>query len=296
MTATPLVSIVTPCYNSARFLEETINSVLRQDYPHIEYIIMDGGSTDETRLILQKYEGRIRFYSEPDSGAAEAINRGFQQSNGSIFAYLNADDTYVEGAVSTATCSLLSQRSAAMVYGDALWVDEQGRSLGRYPTRSFDLSLLERECFICQPATFIRREAFRSAGMMNPKLHFGFDYDLWIRLSRSFEIRKIDSILATSRMHRGNKTLSRRRAGLAETLQILKSHYGYVPFGPVHAYASHLIDARDQFFDPSPPTLPKYLLSLPVGLRHNIRQPWRYMKEWGSVMSIQALARRLFSR
>ena len=296
VTVAPLVSIVTPCYNSARFLDETINSVLRQDYQHIEYIVMDGGSTDETPLILKKYEGRIRIYSEPDSGTADAINRGFQKSHGSIFAYLNADDTYVEGAVSTAVCSLLSQPSAAVVYGDAMWVDENGHSLGLYPAQPYNPSLLERECFICQPAAFIRQEAFRCAGMMNSKLHFGFDYDLWIRMSRAFEIRKIDSTLATSRMHGGNKTLSRRRAGLAETLHILKAHYGYVPFGPVHAYASHLIDGRDQFFDPSPPTLPKYLLSLPIGLVHNFRQPWRYVKEWGSVMSIRALARRITGR
>src|ERR1700682_2082891 len=96
----PLVTIVTPSYNQGRFIRATIESVLSQDYPRIEYIVMDGGSTDQTLAILREYDGRWQFWSEPDSGAADAINRGFQRTQGSILAFLHADDTYLPGAVS----------------------------------------------------------------------------------------------------------------------------------------------------------------------------------------------------
>src|SRR6201987_4508247 len=110
-----------------RYLEETIQSVLSQDYPNIEYIVMDAGSTDETLAILEKYRGRLEFHSAPDLGTADAINKGFARSHGSVFAYLNADDIYLQGAISNAMRRLSSEPDAGVVYGDANWVDEQGR-------------------------------------------------------------------------------------------------------------------------------------------------------------------------
>ena len=113
----PLVSIVTPCYNMARYVEETVQSVLDQDYPNIEYIIQDAGSTDGTVEILKKYEEKARVYSEPDNGTADAVNRGFQRSRGSVLAFLNADDYYFPGAVSRAVRTLVAHPEVAMVYG-----------------------------------------------------------------------------------------------------------------------------------------------------------------------------------
>src|SRR5579859_651809 len=112
-----------------RFLEATIQSVLSQDYPNIEYIVMDAGSTDETLAILERYKDRLQFHSGTDAGTADAINKGFARSHGSIFAYLNADDIYLPGAISTALRALASEPKAGVVYGDANWVDEQGRVL-----------------------------------------------------------------------------------------------------------------------------------------------------------------------
>src|SRR5580658_8697248 len=172
----PLVSIVTPCLNSARFIEATIESVLAQDYPRIEYIVMDGGSTDGTLDILKRYgpqrdplnagsQGEpFTWISEKDHGAADAINRGFAQSHGEIFAYLNADDLYLPGAVTAAVRSFEANPGADVVYGGGNWIDEDGRTVGPYPVRDFDRSLLARECFICQPSSFIRRAAFENAG------------------------------------------------------------------------------------------------------------------------------------
>lgn len=275
-----------------RFLEETIQSVLSQDYPNIEYIVMDAGSTDETLAILEKYKDRLVFHSGPDRGTADAINKGFARSHGSLFAYLNADDIYLPGAISTAVHVLAAEPDSGVVYGDANWVDEQGQLLAPYPVRSYDAALFAQECFISQPAAFIRREAFELAGRMDPTLQYAYDYDLWIRISRLYPMRKIDAVLATSRMHKENKTVGQRRRVLRETLQLLLAHYGYVPFQPAHGYASYLVDQRDQFFEPLRPSILKYVLSLFVGLRYNPIHPFRFMREWASVISLEGLARR----
>src|SRR5437899_1906048 len=130
MEQEPLVSIVTPSFNTARFIERTIESVLSQDYPRIEYIVMDGGSTDGTLDILQRYRGRLQYVSAPDGGAVDAINRGFARSGGSILAWLNADDEYLPGAVRQGVRALAEHPGAAVVYGDGAWVDEEGREIG----------------------------------------------------------------------------------------------------------------------------------------------------------------------
>ncbi len=275
-----------------RFLRETIESVLSQDYPNIEYIVMDGGSQDETLEILASYGGRLEYHSGPDRGTADAINQGFERSRGAVFAYLNADDTYLPGAVSTAIRAMMAEPAAGVVYGNAYWVDEGGSVLAPYPTREYEPRSLAQECFICQPAAFVRREAFELAGRMDPNLQFAFDYDLWIRLSRIYPMRKIDAVLATSRMHKENKTVGQRREVLEETLRVLRSHFGYVPFQPIHAYTCYLVDRRDQFFEPPRPSVSKYLLSLFVGLRYNLIRPFRFMREWAAVMSFGGLVRR----
>jgi glycosyltransferase involved in cell wall biosynthesis len=292
MQELPLVSIVTPCYNSGRFLEQTIESVLSQDYPRIEYLIVDGGSSDDTLEIVRRHGDRVQFHSEPDQGTADAINKGFRLSKGHIFAYLNADDTYLPGAVSTIVREFMEHEEIGVVYGDGYWISAEGQIISSYPTIPFDAKMLSQECFICQPAAFMRRGAFERAGMMNPELQCAYDYDLWIRMARLYPMRKIDAFLASSRMHRKNKTIGRRKQVLRENLALLKRHYGYVPFGPIHAYSSYLMDKKDQFFEASQPSIAKYILTLFVGLRYNHRRPFRFAREWASVMSMGGLQRR----
>ena len=274
-----------------RFLEQTIQSILSQDYPNIEYIVMDGGSSDETLAILKQYEGRLQYQSRPDAGAADAINQGFARSHGEIFAYLNADDTYRPGAIRTAVRHLVSDPGVGVVYGEATWIGEAGEELRPYGAKVFDSRLLREECFISQPAAFMRREAFDLSGRLDPNLHFAFDYDLWIRIARVYEMRKIDATLANSRMHMQNKTIGQRKAMLRETLQVLRRHYGYVPFRQIHTYTSYLVDRRDQFFEPLRPSLIKYVLSCPVGMVYNIRRPFHFLREWARVMSFAGLVR-----
>ena len=276
----PLVSIVTPSLHSAEFLEETIGSVLAQDYPHIEYLVMDGGSTDGTLAILERYRDRLQFVSAPDRGAADAINRGFERARGDILAWLGADDLYLPGAVAAAVAGLLAEPAAA-VYGEGYWIDEGGKRLGRYPTVTpYTPAMFSRECSICQPACFMRREAARAVGFLDASLESAFDYDLWIRLSRLYPFRAIPVYLACSRMHRRNKSLGQKRRMFEESIQLLRRHYGYVPVPWVYGYVSFLRDRGDQFFTPLRPSPAAYLRSLAVGSRYNARHLLRYWKEW----------------
>ena len=130
-TPSPLVTIVTPVYNSVRFLRQTIESVLSQDYPAIEYIVADGGSTDGSIGLLDRYRGRLRYFSEKDDGPSDALHRGFLQARGEIFGWLNADDTYLPGAVRTAVAYLAANPDFEVAYGEGYWIDEDGKVISR---------------------------------------------------------------------------------------------------------------------------------------------------------------------
>jgi len=281
---TPVVSVITPCLNAARFLEDTIQSVLEQDYPEIEYLVIDGGSTDGTLEILRSHGGRLTYFSSSDFGAADAINKGFRKARGDVVAWLNADDTYLPGAVSKAVKALEDNSEAAAVYGEGYWTRSGGEILGRYPTTPCALPGLARECCICQPTCFVRREAVQAVGFLNPSLRTSFDYDLWIRLAKRYRFVHIPEYLATSRMHPENKTLGQRRTVFTESISVLMQHFGYVPVSWIYGYLSFLSDRRDQFFEPLRNSILVYLLALPVGLGYNYAHPAKYIAEWMSAV------------
>jgi glycosyltransferase involved in cell wall biosynthesis len=270
--------------------------VLGQDYPRIEYLVMDGGSTDDTAGILKRYEGRLTWVSEKDQGTADAINKGFERTSGEIFTYVNADDLLLPGAVSAAVRALQSFPEAAGVYGNAWWIDESGTQLAAYPVKDFNPRLFEAECFICQPASFVRREAFQNLGGLDPGLTLTFDYEFWMRFSRLYSLQRIEEPLACSRMHASNKSLGHKKEVFEETFTILRRQYGYIPFSWVYSYLCFLADGRDQFFEPIRPSLPRYAQSLPRGLVLNRGAMGRYFSEWFGVMTWRGLQRRITSR
>lgn len=276
----PLVSIVTPSLNSVKYIAATVESVLSQDYPRLEYIVMDGGSTDATVELLRQYGDRITVVSEPDGGTADAVNRGFARSRGSVLAWLSADDLYVPGAVTAGVEALLSNPGADVVYGKGRWIDSSGASLKAYPTGPFDAARLSQECFICQPASFFTRESFERAGGLDTTDQFTFDYDLWIRLSRFARFHYVERELALSRMHLQNKSLGNRKQVLAAGIALLRRHYGYVPMPWVNTYASHLVAGRDQFYEAARPSLRSFALTFALGLGVNRRHPLRWTKDW----------------
>lgn len=283
-SARPPVTIVTPSYNMARFLPQTIESVLSQDYPSIEYLVVDGGSTDGSLGILERYqrEGRLRYVVGKDKGPSDATARGFRETGGDILAWLNADDTFLPGAVGAAVDYLLAHPEIDVVYGEGYWIDEEGARIGRYPTLSFDAKVLERDCFICQPAAFMRASAYRRCGL-DANVNQSFDYDLWIRMAKArVRFAAIPEYLANSRLHRGAKTIYEREEVFRASMALLKRHYGYVPFPWVFGYVAYRSDKRDQVFQPLKPSLGKYLTSLPLGLHMNPGKRLRFFAEWSA--------------
>jgi len=228
----PLVSIVTPSYNQGRYLPETIESVLSQDYPNLEYVVMDGGSTDDTVGILQDYshrDARMRFVSEPDRGQSHALNKALRLARGEIVGWLNSDDTYRPGAVSLAVEALREHPDWALVYGNADYINEFSQVIDRYPVASCSDGMLYRVNTICQPAAFFRRSAARRLGGVDESLHFCMDYDLWIRMAQRYPIGYVRRTLASARLHPDCKNVRDwLKIGYPEVFRISRKYYGRI--------------------------------------------------------------------
>jgi glycosyltransferase involved in cell wall biosynthesis len=208
MDKNPLVSIITPSYNQARFLETTILSVLNQDYSNLEYIIVDGGSTDGSIDIIRKYEDKLAAWiNEPDQGQSEAINKGFRLARGEILAWLNSDDLYYPQSVTEAVDMLLSTPQIGMVYGDTDLIDENGQVRGKFNAKQTSFQRLMRGgVYIPQPAAFWRAELWNQVGPLDTSFYFAMDYDLWVRFSKVAEIRYLPRLWASFRIHSAGKT------------------------------------------------------------------------------------------
>jgi len=255
MTVT--LSIVTPSLNQAPFLEAAIQSVLRQGYGRLEYCVVDGGSQDASVEILTRQGSAIRWVSEPDRGQADAINKGFRKTHGDVLGWLNADDLYSPGALRV-VARQFQDPELMLLYGNAHHVDEMGNILEAYPTRDFNLAALAYHCFICQPACFFRRSLLEVAGELDTGLQYAMDLDLWIRFGElqqknpHWKFKHISQVLASSRMHSSNKTLSRRRQSLEEIIMVVRRHFGIVPFNWVYGAEESASGSYDGFFRRSP--------------------------------------------
>jgi glycosyltransferase involved in cell wall biosynthesis len=207
----PLVSIVTPSYNQGPYLEQTVRSVLDQDYPNIEYIIIDGGSSDNSIEVIKKYTDRLAYWvSERDRGQTDAINKGFARAKGEYLAWLNSDDVYYPGAISAAVAYLQAHPDIGMVYGDLDFIDEHDKFIGRFNAAQTDLPRLKRGfVHIPQPAAFFRGDLWRRVGPLDPTFFFAMDYDLWVRLARVSTLKYLPgSPWAKFRLHSDAKTIS----------------------------------------------------------------------------------------
>jgi GT2 family glycosyltransferase len=217
-----LVSIITPSYNQAPFLEQTIQSVLEQDYPHIEYIVVDGGSTDNSTEIIQKYADRLAYWiSEKDSGQAEAINKGFARANGEIVAWLNSDDYYMLNTISVAVRCFEQNPDVVMVYGDMFAVDGEGQIINVLKYKQ--LSLQDLLCFqiLGQPSVFFRRSALEKTGVLEPSFHFMLDHHLWLRLAQQGRILHVPQVWSAARYHPQAKNRARAAEFGREAFRVL---------------------------------------------------------------------------
>jgi glycosyltransferase involved in cell wall biosynthesis len=226
----PLVTVITPSYNQAAYLEQTMRSVLLQDGVEIEYCVVDGASTDGSVELIRRYSDRLAWWvSERDQGQAEAINKGFQRARGEIVAWLNSDDLYFPSAVQKAVSVLQDSPSLGMVYGDAITIDTMGRPLNKLSFREWGLSDLMAFRMICQPAVFMRRAVLEQAGYLDPNYHFMLDHHLWIRMASLAPIRHIPHILAAARQHAEAKNV-KQAVGFSQETQRALGWMTEIPF------------------------------------------------------------------
>ena len=224
----PKISIVTPSYNQGQFLEETIRSVLLQNYPNIEYIIMDGGSTDNSVEIIKKYEPWLTYWvSEKDNGQADAIYRGFERATEDIIAWINSDDFYLPGAISNAVRSLINNSNSSLVVGSSYHLSPESKYVRKYYgfSQSFD-SLLLNGMHFCQPACFWKRDKFFALGGFNRNLRFCFDYDMFLRFRKDGQFAITLHPTAVFRWHEESKSSTIADVAQKENVY-LRGSYGY---------------------------------------------------------------------
>jgi GT2 family glycosyltransferase len=215
----PRVSLVTPSYNQARFLEKTLQSVLNQGYSNLEYIVMDGGSTDGSVDILKVYAERLTYWeSVPDRGQAEAINKGWRRATGEFVWWLNSDDVLAPGSLEAAVAFLQANPDVHLAYGDHLWIDADGRPVQTYRYPEFDYERFElHRPDVSQAGALMRREVIRRVGYLDEELHFLMDLDYWRRMALAgCRLAHVPRVLAHFRIYDQAKTLAGSPRAVAE--------------------------------------------------------------------------------
>ena len=209
MDKSPLISIITPSYNQAQYLELTMRSVLEQDYPNIEYLVIDGASTDGSLDIIRKYNKQLSWWvSEKDQGQADAINKGFRRAKGEIIAWLNSDDMYARGAVSKAVRALLQDETLGMVFSNVFSIDAENEIFNTMRYGDYGLADLMAFNIIGQPGVFMRRSVLEKAGLMDLNYQYLLDHQLWLRVAEQASIRYIDDYFAAARFHAAAKNVA----------------------------------------------------------------------------------------
>ena len=297
----PLVTIVTPSFNQAPFLRAAVESVLAQDYPHVEYIVVDGGSSDGSVDILKEFAGRLSWESGPDAGQADALAKGFARAKGAILGWLNADDVLFPGALSQAAAYFQANPEVALVYGDAVYLDAAGRPLMpcRH-VRPFDLRRLRYwSDYIVQPSAFFRRTAYEEAGGIDRSLHWSMDYDLWLKLAARHRVAYLRRVWSGYRVQDGGKTITGGFARIAEVEAMARRHGLDLPADfRVEKAALHVKEARQALAAGAPATA---LVALAAGIG-TIASSWRALWRccswplWRDILRNRAALRRARSR
>ncbi len=211
----PTISLITPTFNQSAFIEKTIRSIIEQKYPKLEYIVMDGGSTDGTKEILNKHNKHLKWFSKKDRGQSHALNKALRMLSGDIIGYVNSDDYLLPGALKKTADFFVKNDNAYWVTGKCRIIDENEHEVRKIVTayknmflkyfRNMNTNLIVQ--FISQPATFWRREVFEKIGYFDEKLYYDMDYDYWLRMWQKYKLYFIDSYLASYRIHKKSKAM-----------------------------------------------------------------------------------------
>ncbi len=233
------ISVIVPSFNQAAYLPATLDSLAAQNYPDLEVLIHDGGSTDGSVDILRSHPAHFRWVSELDGGQADAINRGLQAATGDVLAYLNSDDIYYPGALGRVAAYFSAHPDCLVLYGDAHHLHADGSIMEDYYTEPWNYCRLQEVCFLCQPAVFWRREVIERCGLLDDTLHFALDYDYWLRVGKLTDFHHLSGqFLAGSRLHADTKTLGQRVRAHREILQVVLRHGA--PPAAVKRWLQHL--------------------------------------------------------
>ena len=244
------VSIVTPSFNQGQFIERTLQSVAiqRETLPldvELEHVVFDGGSNDETVDVLSRFTPKITWISEKDNGQTHAVNKGIKATDGEIIGWLNSDDIYYPGTITSVVDFFKSHPDIDVVYGMADHIDTVDKPFESYPSEPWNFERLKDICFICQPALFFRRRILNSCGLLDESLKYCMDYEFWLRLAKhNIRFAYIEEKFAGSRMYSDNKTLSARVAVHREINDMFKSHFTQVPTRWLMNYAHAVVEQK----------------------------------------------------
>lgn len=230
MRTNPLVSIITPSYNQGKFIKQTIDSVLNQDYKRIEYLVMDGGSTDETVAILKSYGKKLKWFSKKDKGQMDALNQGLKLVKGDIIAFINSDDYYPKDAIKKIVNLFQNNKEIEIISGDYMIVNENSvriqNSVGWWKKVLRKIAGFNTLCianYINQPSTFWRRSVYEKLGDFNEELHLVFDYEYWLKaFQKKIKMMLVDDVLSCYRVHSESKGGSQYKKRSAEELKVQK--------------------------------------------------------------------------
>ena len=227
----PKISLITPSFNQAKFLEETINSVLKQNYPNLEYIVMDGGSTDGSVEIIQRYSDQLSYWiSEPDDGQTDALIRGFAKASGEILGWLCSDDVLEPNTLHEVSHFFMSHPNADAVFGNSIWIDPEGSFIKSRKEHAFSRSILLYEHnFIPQPSTFWKNSLYHKVGGLNTDFDVAMDADLWLRFAEVTDIHHVQKYWSRMRIYPEQKTYRLLNQREAEKKLLRERYFGVEP-------------------------------------------------------------------